>query len=104
MARAEGEALAPWKAAVARARLVKRLVMAGRRAARIAKREQDAMQRLAGGSGAKKEGVDAGPAPGMTVMGQGDGGTLVVWRREAGGERCGRQCWTGTGRARCSGG
>jgi hypothetical protein len=43
VARAEREALAPWKAAVARARLVKRLVMTRRRAERRAKRGQDPM-------------------------------------------------------------
>src|SRR5208282_127377 len=46
---------------------------------------QDPLQRPAAVPAAEKEVVDAGPAPGMTVMGQRDGGAPEVRRGEAGG-------------------
>jgi hypothetical protein len=46
-ARAEADALAPWRVGIARARLAKRAALEVRRAVRSAKREQDLMQRRA---------------------------------------------------------
>ena len=61
MARAEAAALAPWKAGIAQARLAKRLVLAGRRAARIAKRRNDPMQGRATCGGPAIGAVAQGP-------------------------------------------
>jgi hypothetical protein len=66
-ARAEAAALAPWRAAIKRARLVKRVMLSQERAARGAQAGQEAVQRPAVARGAGKGVVDAGPSPGMTV-------------------------------------
>jgi hypothetical protein len=96
-ARVQRAALAPWRAAIAGARLVKRAVLAARRAARIEKRDKDPMRRRLGaclgtGIAAAMDVMGSGTAPGAMLPGQqdgpghGDGRTLVVGGGEAGGE------------------
>ena len=83
-ARAQRAALAPWRAAIAGARLVKRAVLAARRAARIEKHDKDPMRRRLGAC------LGTGIAAAMDVPGQqdgpghGDGRTLEVGGGEAG--------------------
>jgi hypothetical protein len=82
-AHAEVAALAPWKAAVARARKAKRLMRAQARAARVAKIGRDVGRGLPAGASAdggttagvrvSQAVVDAGPSPGMTGGGDGAG-------------------------------
>jgi hypothetical protein len=67
-ARAERAALAPWRAGIGRARLVKRVVLAGWRPERRAKRGQDPVQRGAMGAGAGQE-VAAAQRPRATSDG-----------------------------------
>ena len=71
---AEAAALAPWRAAVARARLVKRLMLSQERAARRAARGQNPMQRGAVGL----DGVAAGVGP---AAGPGRDGALGLGAR-----------------------
>jgi hypothetical protein len=88
-ARAKLAALAPWKAAIARARKIKRVMRLQDRAALIANRGQDPMKRLpegacagggsAAGAGVRKAGVSAGlpacaRAGSAGMSGTGDGG------------------------------
>jgi hypothetical protein len=86
-ARAEAAALAPWKAAIARARMSKRLTMDQDRAARLAKLGHNPMQRLppgtgpAGGTVRPDAAVDAGLG---SVAGLCRDGTLGQGARSAG--------------------
>src|SRR5271166_1343561 len=86
-ARAEAATLAPWMAALKRARMVKRLVGLQDRAARRAERGQDAMRpRPTGacpGGGMVRPGGVAGEGSGTNLMNSGAGGGMAAACAEA---------------------
>jgi hypothetical protein len=99
-ARAERAALAPWRAAIAAARLTKREALAARRAARMGKHDKDPMERLPGAGlgaraariaaateagGAGGAGTAAGVVSARQGSGPGDGRTVQAGRGAAGG-------------------
>jgi hypothetical protein len=83
-ARAERQALAPWRAGIAQARLVKRAVLAGRRAARIAKCGEDPMEPRAVMPAVARDGTQVGVSAGMTLPERRGGRTVEVGRGAAG--------------------
>jgi len=93
-ARVQRAALAPWRAAIARARLVKRAVLAARRAARIAKHDKDPMERRPGGCLA---GGAAGTAAATDVLGAGTTPNVMSPAQDGPGHGDGRALKVGGG-------
>jgi hypothetical protein len=86
-AQAEAAALAPWQAALKRARMVKRLMRSQDRAARLAKLGQDAMQprpsRACPGGGAMRPGGAASEGSETQPMNRGAGDGTAAARAES---------------------